>query len=203
MTTINRETIKRSLLSIAINAALPFVTYLLLRNQINDFAALATACAVPIVGTAVTFIVRRRLDPIGTVAATGFLVALIVAVLSGGNETVLKLHEAIITGPLGLICLASAAIGRPLHAVVLKLAARRNPKLTLNHQHRTSMILTTVIGATLVVHALALLILAVTEPTSTYLALSRPVGLPIIAVGLGWVAWYRHRLHRTVNQPGN
>jgi hypothetical protein len=203
MTTISRETARRYLLSIVVNAALPFVAYSLLRNQISDFAALATACAIPVVATAVVFVVRRRLDPIGMVAATGYLVALLVAVLSGGNEIVLKLHEAIVTGPFGLICLASVAVGRPLHAVALKLAARRNPRLALNHRHRTSMILTAVVGATLVVHALALLVLAITEPTGTYLALARPVGLPIIAVGLGWVVWYRARLRRAADQPGN
>jgi predicted permease len=200
MTTINRETVRRFLPSFVVNAALPFVAYSLLRNQISDFAALAAACAVPVVATAVAFIVRRRLDPIGVVAAIGFLVALMVVVLSGGNEIVLKLQEAVVTG---LLCLASVAVGRPLHAVVLKLAARRNPRLALNHRHRTSMIVTTVVGATLVVHALALLVLAITEPTGTYLALARPVGLPIIAAGLGWVAWYRHRLRRAVNQPGS
>ena len=200
MTTINRETVRRYLLSIVLNAALPFVAYSLLRNQISDFAALAVACAVPVVGTAVAFIVRRRLDPIGVVAAIGFLIALVVVVLSGGNEIVLKLQEAVVTGPLGLICLASVAVGRPLHAVALRLAARRNPRLALNHRHRTSMIVTAVVGATLVVHALALLVLALTEPTGTYLALARPVGLPIMAVGLGWIVWYRHRLRGAVNQ---
>lgn len=203
MTTINRETVRRFLPSIVVNAALPFVAYSLLRNQISDFAALAAASAVPVVGTAVVFVVRRRLDPIGVVAAIAFLVALVVVVLSGGNEIVLKLQEAVVTGPLGLICLASVAVGRPLHAVAHRLAARRNPRLALNHRHRTSMIVTTVVGATLVVHALALLVLAVTVPTGTYLALARPVGLPIIAVGLGWIAWYRHRLRRAVNQPGS
>ena len=200
MTIAHRDPIKRFLPSIVVNAGLPFVAYLLLRSQLSDIAALAVACAIPVVYTMVILAVRRRFDPVGVIAVAGFAAALGLAVVSGGNELVLKLQDALITGPIGLVCLISVLGGRPLHAVLLAFAARRNPRLSLTLHRRASMIITAVFGATLVIHALVLLMLALTLPTGTYLALSRPVGLSVVAVGLGGLFWYRHRLRQAVSR---
>jgi high-affinity Fe2+/Pb2+ permease len=196
-----RDPVKRFLPSIVLNAGVPFVAYLLLRPVVSDIAALAVACAIPVLYTIGTFAIRRRFDPIGVVAVAGFAVALGLALVSGGNQLVLKLQDALLTGPIGLVCLISVVVGRPLHAVLLALAARRNPRLALTFHRRASMIITAVLGATLVVHALVLLALALTLPTSTYLALARPVGLTVVAAGLGGMFWYRRRLRQPSRPP--
>jgi hypothetical protein len=53
---------------------------------------------------------------------------------------------------------------------------------------------TTLLGTTLVLHALVLLVLALSLPTGAYLAVSRPAGLATIAVGLAVLLWYRRHL---------
>jgi hypothetical protein len=57
---------------------------------------------------------------------------------------------------------------------------------------RITTVSTVVIGALLVVHAVVLVVLAVSTSTSTFLAVSRPVSWLIIGGGLaGLVVWIR------------
>ncbi len=65
---------------------------------------------------------------------------------------------------------------------------------------RTSMVATAIIGAIFLVHAITITILALTLPTGTFLAVSRPVGLPILAVGLTILIWYRRSRRRKTRQ---
>lgn len=187
-------------LSVVISAVVPLVVYTVLRPHVGgDATALLVAAAVPAVFTLAKLAWRRRLDPIGVIAVGGFGIAVFVLVATGGDPIVLKLHEAVVTGPLGLVCLASVAIGKPLHQVVLRLVSRRKPELDrllrAPGARRTSMVVTALLGATMVVHALVLLALALSLPTRTYLEVSRPIGLAVLAVGLGSLFWYRnHRI---------
>jgi hypothetical protein len=182
--------------SVVISAVVPLFVYTFLRPHVSgDATALLAAAAVPTAFTLGKLAWRRRLDPIGLIAVCGFAIAMLVLVATGGNTVVLKLHEAVVTGPLGLVCLASVAIGKPLHQVVLRLAARRNPALEkLRHapgSRRVSNMVTVLLGVTLVLHALVLLVLALSLPTQTYLEMSRPVGLAVLAIGLGSLFWFR------------
>jgi hypothetical protein len=187
--------------SLLLNAALPLVAYALVRSHVDsDVTALAIAMAVPVAVTLGGFAVRRRLDPVGAVAVVAFGITLLVVALSGGNPLVLKLQEAVVTGPLGVIFLGSVAIGRPVHLLVFRVLARRDParaaRLGGAGRHRTANVVTTLLGTTLVLHALVLLVLALSLPTGAYLAVSRPVGLSIIAAGVAVMLWYRRRIDR-------
>lgn len=195
------EARRRLLPSLLLNAGLPLVGYTLIRSHVDsDVTALAIAMAVPVVGTLGGFAVRRRLDPVGAVAVVAFGIALIVLALSGGNPLVLKLQEAVVTGPLGVVLLVSVAIGRPAHLLIFRVLARRDPAraagLDDRRRHHTATVVTTLLGTTLVLHALVLLLLALSLPTGTYLAASRPAGLAIVAVGVAALLWYRRRLER-------
>jgi hypothetical protein len=55
-------------------------------------------------------------------------------------------------------------------------------------------VVTAVLGSTLVVHALVLLVLALSLPTGEYLAIARPLGLAVVAAGAAVIMWYRRRL---------
>jgi FtsH-binding integral membrane protein len=190
-------------LSVLFNGVAPIVVYAVLRSHVgSDATALAIGTAVPIVVTATGFAIRRRLEPIGTVAVVVFGIALIITALSGGNVLVLKLQDAIVTGPLGLACLVSVAVKRPLHLVVMRLAARRNPALQRvvdgPAARRNSTVMTALLGTMLLLHALVLLALALTESTSTFLSVSRPAGWAITGAGVVALLWYRRRLRNRV-----
>lgn len=185
-------------ISIVISAVVPLAVYTALRPHVgNDATALLVAAAVPTVFTLAKLLWFRRFDPIGVVAVCGFAIAALVLVVTGGNPIALKLHEAMVTGPLGLVLLASAAIGKPLHLVALRLAARRNPTLERMARapgsHRSSTVVTVLLGATMTLHALLLLALALYLPTQTYLEVSRPAGLAVLAAGVGSLFWHSNR----------
>ncbi|MGH3630133.1 MAG: hypothetical protein ACRDRL_22170 [Sciscionella sp.] len=50
-----------------------------------------------------------------------FALSLLLMIATGGNELMFKIREDIWTGPLGLACLLSVAMGRPLFFAVLEL----------------------------------------------------------------------------------
>lgn len=189
---------RKILPSILVSAVAPLVLYTVVRPYVGgDASALLVGAAVPTVFTLGKLAWKRRLDPIGLIGICGFGIAVLVLLLSGGNPIVLKLHEAVVTGPLGLVCLASAAIGKPAHQVAMRLVARRNPAvkrlLDAPGARRSSMVITVLLGATMALHALVLLLLALSLPTATYLAVSRPAGLAVLAAGLGSLLWHRNR----------
>jgi hypothetical protein len=189
---------RRLLPKILLNVAIPILTYFLVRPHVDsDTTALVAGFGFPVAFTLVMFMWQKRLDPIGAVAVAGYGIALLVSLLSGGNPLVLKLHEAILTGPLGVICLLSLVMGKPLHLVLHKYLARRNNTVITGRARRASVVITGLVGAMLVIHALVLLLLALSLPTGTYLVVSRPIGLSILAVGAGAIFWYRRRLRTT------
>lgn len=192
--------------SVLINAVVPLVLYTVLRPHVgSDATALLVAVAVPAVFTLAKLAWLRRVDPIGVIAVCSFGIAVLTLAATGGNPIVLKLHEAVVTGPLGLVCLASAAIGKPLHQVVMRIAARRNPGLervlSAPDSRRSSTVVTVLIGTVLVLHALVLLGLALSLPTQTYLEVSRPAGLAVLAIGFGSLVWYRNHRQRKLATP--
>lgn len=194
-----RRAILEPLIRLVVNAVIPVLVYLLLRPHLHsDLTALIIAAAIPAGYTAGVLVWRRRLDPVGVIAIACFCAGLLLVVATGGNELVFKLREDIWTGPLGLACLISAAIHRPLLLYALQLVARRNAQVAGRigrpGVRRIATVSTVVIGVLLVVHALVLVVLAVSTSTTTFLTVSRPVSWVIIGGGLaGLVCWIRRQ----------
>jgi hypothetical protein len=196
--------LRRLLPSLVLNVVLPLLAYWLLRTAVgSDVVALGIGAAIPVVATAVGFAWRRRVDPIGIAAIVTFAVLLIILALTGGAPLVLELHDAVLTGPLGLIFLGSVAVRKPLLLVVRRVMARRlategatRPSSTLSGADERSAlsVLTALIGGILLVHALLILVLALTLPIPTFLAVGRPIGWVVIALGILAVLRYRNRL---------
>jgi hypothetical protein len=175
--------------SLVASFVIPIAVYFLLRPHVgSDATALAIGGALPAAWTLARLAWRWRLDPIGLIAVLGFGVALLVTVLSGGNALALKLHEAPLTGAFGVVCLVSVAVRRPLLPTVLQLFGRSG-QATI----RRAAAATVVVGATFLTDAVTRVVLAVTLPTSTFLAVSREVSWAILGVGL--VLLWRIRSH--------
>jgi hypothetical protein len=186
---------RKLLPSIVFNAVVPFLVYLLLRPHLaGDVPALAIAAGVPAVFTIAVFLWRKRVDVIGVAAVAAYVVVLVISLLAGGSPLVLKLNDAVLTGPFGLICLASLVVGKPLHLVLHEFLARRKGTEVTDLARKGSAVITGLVGAMLTVHALVLLFLALSLPTESFLAVSRIVGLSIIGVGVAAILWYRRRL---------
>jgi hypothetical protein len=185
------------LASLAVNFVAPLLAYYLIRPHVGSSAlALALAGAIP-VGYTLVMLAARRLDPVGVVSVASFGIAVLVSWASGGNTLALELQDPALTGLIGIACLGSVAIGRPLHPVILRLLGRSNPRYTeiaSRTQGKTSMVTTTIIGLAFTGHAVAVAVLALTQSTSTFVALQHPVGLPFFGLGIVGLFFYRSRL---------
>jgi len=199
MTTSPATAVRRMLPSLVLNAVAPLLVYLLLSPLVgNDVVALAVGATIPVLVTGAEFAWRRRVDPIGVVAIVSFAIVLTVLAFSGGNPLVLKLHDVIITGPLGLVFLLSVLVRKPLLLVIRRSMGSRGAPSTLDDatQRHALSVLTALTGVTMFVHAAVILMLALNLPTSTFLAIGRPVGWAVLAVGLAGVFTYRRKIHR-------
>jgi hypothetical protein len=187
-----------ALASLVINFILPLVAYELLRPHVaNPATALALAGAIPVGYTLAILAARRRWDPIGVVGVVSFGVGVLISWASGGNTLALELQDPAVTGLLGIAFLVSVAIGRPLHPVILRMLGHGNPRyadIANRAQRRASTVTTAIIGLVLLGHAVAVAVLALTQTTSTFVALQHPVGLPIFGLGVGGLYLYQRRL---------
>jgi hypothetical protein len=194
-----RGLLPRAALTIVLNIVVPFVVYALVRPRVgSDALALAIGASIPVAVTAVGFVVRRRLDPVGVAAILSAAVAFIVLLLTGDNPLALKLQDALITGPLGLVGLVSVLVRRPLLEYVRRLTAARGQRAPsalrgAALQHAMS-VLTALIGGTLLAHAVLMVVLALTMSTTTFLGVGRAAGWVLIAAGLLAVFVYRKRM---------
>lgn len=190
------------LIRLMINLVVPVLAYVLLRPHVhNDITALILGAAIPAAYTAGVLLWRRRLDAIGAFAIACLAVGLLLVLVTGGNEVVFKLREEIWTGPLGLVCLISVAVRRPLFSVVLRRAARREPQIAERigdpQARRVATVTTGAIGAVLLVHALVMVALALTTSTTTFLAVKTPLSLAIVGGGLAALVWWIRRQYAT------
>jgi len=171
---------------------LPPAAYLLARPYVSsDAAALAIGALFPAAWTVLRLIVRRRLEPLGAISLSALSVALLIALLSGGNSLLLKLQEAPLTGALGLAMLVSVVVRRPLLTELLRIAGRQ-----ISIPFARARFITAIFGATLVAEALVRLGLALTLDTSTFVEVHRPVSWAIWGIGLLLLLGTRGRTNR-------
>lgn len=191
---------------VAAGIVAPALVYALIRPHVaGNASALLAAMAIPAGWTVARFAWRRRADPFGLISVAGLGSALAVSYLTGGSTLALELHDPAVTGALGLACIVSVIARRPLQLVALRLLALRNAQaarlLAAPAIRRNSTVETAIIGAIFLTHAITITVLALTLPTGTFLAVSRPVGLPIIVAGLPILIGYRRRRTRQDMTP--
>jgi hypothetical protein len=182
--------------TVLVNVVAPAVAYGQIRPHVASNAiALLAAMAIPVAYTLVMVAWRRRADALALLSVAGFGIALAATYFTGGSALAVELQDPAETGALGLACLVSVIAGRPLWLLVLRLLARRNAQaariLADPAIRRTATVETVIIGAIFLVHAIAITILALTVAPGTFLALSRPVGLPLLGAGVAVLIWYR------------
>jgi hypothetical protein len=200
MTTPTQHTVRlRSFLpNIVFNAVVPLLVYTLVRPYFaSDVTALVVAGVIPLLVTVGEFLARRKVNAIGVMSVIGFVVAVVVQLLTGGDGFIVKIKGVLITGPIGVAFLLSALIGRPLIGVIFRYLARRNPGRRLPDHHQAT-VTTLLIGGMLTLSAAVTVVLALTLPTAMYLALSDVVGLGII--GLGFLAIFLVRRRWTAQR---
>jgi hypothetical protein len=186
------------LADLVISFAVPLLAYDLIRPHVGSSAlALALAGAIPVVYTLATLAVTRRLNPVAVVGVISFGLGVLVSWASGGSALALELEDPVLFGLIGAAFLGSLAVGRPLHTVILRWLGRGNPQyaaIASRAERKTSVVVTAIIGVTLLAHSAAVAVLALTQSTGTFVNLQHAVGLPVFALGLACLLFYRSRL---------
>ncbi|MGH2892206.1 MAG: hypothetical protein ACRDPM_02905 [Solirubrobacteraceae bacterium] len=180
-----------------LGAALPIAAYLVLREVLHsDGYALAVSALIPLATILARSGTRRRFGLVAAVVTVVLVIALTVSIASGGSALPLKLRRAAITGPLGIACLASVVVRRPLLPALLALLPTGRPALSRLESWRLALtgepafVLTAIVGLTLVCDALLQVVLALVVSTTTFVAITGLVRLAIAAVGLVVCAGY-------------
>ncbi len=106
--------IRGILVSMVLNAAIPFGLYELAKGQFHttDLVALLIAAIFPLVDSIFEVIRHRSFDLIAMLALLGIVVS-VVGILLGGDEKILLIRESFLTGALGIFCFISLLLPRP------------------------------------------------------------------------------------------
>lgn len=193
---------RRSAPRLVAGLALPVIAFFVFLRVIgNATGALAVTEAIPVLWVLGYGIWRRRLEPIGLIAVAVFALALGLTVVFGGSPLPLELRRSWFPGVVGVACLVSLAVRRPLLVFAArKLAgahsentAQAGPELDTPGARRSLATLTAIIGVTGTADAIAQIALAFTVSTSTFVVLARVASYTIIGTGLAVGALYiRH-----------
>jgi hypothetical protein len=175
--------VREHLPSVVWGAALPLGIYFLVRSHVKtDTQALIIAGAFSASWVVFQFVRQRRIDLVGVIVLSGFVVGLASAELLGGNAYMLKVRDAFFTAIFGVVCIITIFTHRrpALFYVGRYLSAGQNPaKLAAyNELHEapigrhTFRVLSVVWGIGLIVEAGFRMTLADLLPTGTFLAVS-------------------------------
>lgn len=101
--------------NILVAGVLPFVVYAILRPHVSsDATGLAIVMVFPLAEIGYERRRHGRFEPIGIISLIGISLGLIGALATGGDATLLKIRESVITGAFGFVCLASLGARRPM-----------------------------------------------------------------------------------------
>jgi hypothetical protein len=181
----------------AVGSLAPPVLYFVVRPHVGgDAWALAFAAAVPLVLVVIAPLRRPVTGLLGVLTVAGFGLALAVTVVSGGSSLPFKLVRPLATATLGMACLVSVALRRPLLVALLRTLAVGYPerggaleRAASNPGARRRMsLLTGVVGVGFVAEGLITIALALTVSTGAFLVASRAARWTVLAVILAVLA---------------
>jgi hypothetical protein len=125
----------------------------------------------------------------------------------GGSPRPLELHRAVFPGAVGLACLISLAVGRPLLLIAAIKRREHRPQtatqttLDTPGAHHALRVVTALIGITLTADAVAQVALALTVSTSTFGVVAHIASWAIIGTGLTVGVVYVRRIRVRIQDP--
>jgi hypothetical protein len=107
--------VRNILWDIVLNATIPLLLYKVSKRYIShsELLALLIATTFPLVKNVVGFIRHRQLDPVSILVLLGIVTSCI-ALLLGGDPRILLVRESLFTGVLGVACIVSLLLRRPM-----------------------------------------------------------------------------------------
>jgi len=170
----------------------------------NSTAALAITDGIPLVWLLGIGLAHRRLERVALIPVVVFTVALLASIAFGGSALPLELRRSVFPGAVGLACLFSLLVRRPL---VLEAASRMpRPDQPLGEEDRLARpevrrmltVLTAIVGVTGLADAIAQVVLALSLSTSQFVVAAHVASYVTIGGGLlvaaAYLRWKRARL---------
>ncbi len=119
------------LVRLAISGLSPLIVYFVIRPHVaNDTEALAIAWFIPVVWTLGSSLWQRRLEVFGLLGIAAYGITLAISIIFGAGALPLKLHHALLGGAVGLVCLISYAMGKPLFVLFTRRSMKNTAQAT-------------------------------------------------------------------------
>lgn len=188
------------IVTLLVNAALPFLVYRLLLPYTSSLTALIAAALVPLGDTLYSLLRTRKADAFSGIIFLGLVLG-VVAALLGGDERFTLLRESYVTGIIGLVFLVSLLFARPFIYYFAERFTGRDPQMNdkwekLPRFRQTFRLMTAVWGLALLLEAGVKVALVYALPVSAFLVVS-----PIVSYGLiGLTIWWNVVYVRTVKR---
>jgi hypothetical protein len=204
---MSRSAILGMLPTMLVDGVLPFIIYLMLRPLFPSTSVipLAAAAFFPFVGNIVNIVRHRRLDAFGALVLLSLLASIVILVI-GGDQRLLLLTKPLSTLVLGLACLGSLLLPKPLSYYMLRQLATAEDRERVAafdglwqypYVRAVHHLLTAVFGLVMVGQYAVKIVLVFTLPIAQVLLIA-----PLIMNGMGmatmvWMIVYgRHATRR-------
>lgn len=189
-------------LELLVNGLLPWGAYTLAKQHTSEFNAIALSALPPLLWSLVELVRHRRVDAISLTVLTGIALSLL-AVLLGGDERLLLLREAGVTGLMGAIALSSLLWRRPvLYYLARATASREDAAGAVEFEahwqaspplRRLMTMMTAMWSAGMVAEAGLRTAMLWALSTERFLAVSPFVQYGCYGALWAWTVWYRRR----------
>ncbi|HLI08054.1 MAG TPA: VC0807 family protein [Ktedonobacteraceae bacterium] len=213
MVTQQHGKMRLQLVRLAISGLSPLLVYFVIRPHVgNDTEALALAWFIPVAWTLGSSVWQRRLDVFSLLGVVAYGIALAIAIFFGAGALPLKLHHAIVAGAIGLVCLVSVAINKPIFLLFIRRSTEKTDYATQAASALANPLLvkrisslTLIIGIATLTDAVLQTVLALVLSTSAFLIATTAVHIAAIvgiALGVFLLIWIRSRRQDDIAQSG-
>ncbi len=183
------------------NFVAPYVVYELLDGHFGDVFALIASAMPPLLWSGYELAKTRRLDAISVIVVASILFT-VGATAMGGSARLIQIRDALVTGVVGLIFLASLVLQRPIIFYLARATMARNTEEGATDFEaiwlkpgvpRLFRYLTAVWGVGLVLQTATMCWLAWIWPIGRYLLIGPVIGYGIFGLLMAWSLWYLAR----------
>lgn len=193
---------------LAANFLAPYLVYETLHTHYGDTKALLASIVPPLLWSGYELIKTKKLDALSIVIIASILFT-VVATAIGGSARLIQVRDALVTGAIGVMFLASLAFEKPL---IFYLACATSGRRTdanapdfeaLWHKPtapRTFKLITGIWGVGLVLQTALLCVLAYQWSISRYLLVSPFISYGLIGGLTAWSFWYGDKRRKVVEQ---
>src|SRR6266568_1714190 len=195
------------LASLAISDFAPLIMYFAIRSSVasdteavaSDTEALALAWFIPVVWTLGSSLWLRRINVFGLFGVVAYGITLTVSIVFGAGALPLKLHHALVGGAVGLVCLVSFAMGKPIFVLFTRRSAKQTEHATQMEAALADPLvvrrisnLTLIIGIASLADAVLQTALAIVLSTSAFLIATTVIHVAVvvgIVLGVFLIYW--------------